>query len=268
MHGIEDNGCWSHLVFRSRKWFCRFVVTGIIFTSSAALLSLPAISQAVTQNNSQENTQATAGPEITVPQVNANLPEIKITENDGVYQINIMAWIDAPARFVRDVLTDFIHIYRLNPSIIESDVLTRHDDGAVSVRTRILGCVAYLCEELERVEKVSLLPSGDLLAEIVPELSHFNSGQTLWRIKSLGEQSVVSYTASVEPKVFIPPLVGNFMVEKSITKEMQTSLANLEKIARILAERQWQENYQPGHNFFTANDPCVAEVEYSYLPSY
>ena len=85
------------------------------------------------------------------------LPEVEVSEQSGVYQIKVIAVIDAPARSVRHVLTDFVHIYRLNPSIIESEVLKRHSDGSISVRTKVIGCAAYFCEELERVEKVHLL---------------------------------------------------------------------------------------------------------------
>ena len=172
-------------------------------------------------------------------------PVIEITEQSGAYQIKVVAVIDAPARYVRYVLTDYRHIYRLNPSIIESEVLKQGDDGSVSVRTRVIGCAGYFCEELDRVEKVRLLPSGDLLAEIIPELSDFKSGQTLWRIKTLGEHCEVTYLSDMEPDIFIPPVVGKFLIKKSIRQEMQISFTNLEKISSILAEREWQENYQP-----------------------
>ena len=172
-------------------------------------------------------------------------PEVEITEQSGTYQIKVVAVIDASASHVRHVLTDYVHIYRLNPSIIESEVLKRHDDGSVSVRTRVIGCAAWFCEELDRVEKVRQLPSGDLHAEIVPELSQFKSGQTFWRIKTLGDHCEVTYLSDMEPDVFIPPIVGKFLLKKAIRKEMQISFANLEKISSVLAEREWQENYQP-----------------------
>ncbi len=169
-------------------------------------------------------------------------PEIEITEQSGVYKIKVAVVIDAHASHVRRVLTDYMHIHRLNPSIIESEVLKQHDDDSVSVRTRVIGCAAYFCEELERVERVRVLPSGDLHAEIIPELSQFKSGQTLWRINTLGEQCEVTYLSNMEPDIFIPPVVGKFLVKKSIREEVTISFANLEKIAQILAARYLHEN--------------------------
>ena len=173
-----------------------------------------------------------------------NLPDVEIIEHSGAYQIKVVALIKAPARYVREVLTDYTHIYRLNPSIIESEVLKHHDDGTVSVRTKVIGCAAYFCEELERVEKVRELPSGDLQAEIIPELSQFKSGQSRWSITSQGDHCKVSYQSDMEPGIFIPPVVGRFLIKKSIREEMQISFANLEKISTVLAERDWQENDQ------------------------
>ncbi len=187
-------------------------------------------------------------------------PEIEINEQSGVYQIKVTAVIAAPASYVRYVLTDYKHIYRLNPSIIESEVLEQFDDGSVSVRTRVVGCAAYFCEEIDRVEKVHTLPSGDLYAEIIPELSQFKSGKTHWSIKPLGDYCEVSYLSDMEPDIFIPPVVGKFLIKKSIREEMRTSFANLEKVSSVLAAREWLNNDQPANvqtiTEATPNTPC------------
>jgi len=171
-------------------------------------------------------------------------PEIEINEQSGVYRIKVVALIAAPASYVRYVLTDYKHIYRLNPSITESEVLEKGDDGSVSVRTKVIGCAAYFCEELERVEKVRILPSGDLHAEIIPELSQFKSGQTHWHFKPLGDYCEVTYLSDMEPDIFIPPVVGKFLIKKSIREGMHASFKNLENISSVLAEREWLKNEQ------------------------
>jgi len=189
-------------------------------------------------------------------------PEIEISEQSGAYHIKVVALIAAPASYVRDVLTDYRLIYRLNPSIIESDVLKQDDDGAINVRTKVVGCAAYFCEELDRVEKVRLLPSGDIQADIIPELSQFKSGKTLWRIKPVGDYCEVTYLSDMEPDIYIPPVVGKFLIKKSIREEMQISFTNLEKISSVLAMRDGQKNYQPANNPAVTNNPssdsCLA----------
>ena len=189
-------------------------------------------------------------------------PEIEIVENSGVYKIKVVATVAAPASYVRYVLTDYKHIYRLNPSIIESEVLEQTDDTA-KVRTKVVGCAAYFCEELDRVEKVTVLQSGDIYAEVVPELSQFISGQTHWRIKQQGENCKVIYTSEMEPDIFIPPVVGKFLIKKSIREGMLTSLRNLEKISSILAAREWlnKDETVVETTLDSSCDNCVSKVD-------
>lgn len=254
--------CSLDLYLFDRFFFMRHLLSVALI--SGAILASPNLLADVPPATATLNTHKSPAPELVSPAQQEKFPEIEILEHDSVYHINLVTTINASARHVRYVLTDFIHIYRLNPSIIESDVLKRHDDGSVSVRTRVLGCAAYFCEELDRVERVHALPSGDLFAEIVPELSQFKSGQTVWRITPTGdEQCEVSYSAKLEPDIFIPPIVGGMMLKKSIREEMQISFANLEKISKVVAEKEWQENYQPEHTEFVAQEPCVNYVQNS-----
>ena len=190
-------------------------------------------------------------------------PEIEINEQSGVYQVKVVALIAAPASYVSYVLTDYAHIHRLNPSIIESEVLQQYDDGSVSVRTKVVGCAAYFCEELDRVEKVHILPSGGLYAEIIPELSQFKSGETSWTIKPLGDYCEVSYLSDMEPDIYIPPVVGKFLIKKSIRQEMLTSFVNLEKISSVLAARERLNNNQTITES-TSNLPCYACLSDSF----
>ena len=162
------------------------------------------------------------------------LSEVEVNERGGNFQIKVVAVIDAPARYVRYVLTDYSHLYRLNPSITESVLLKQNDDGTANVRTRIDGCAAYFCEELNMVENVQLLPSGEIYAEIVPEHGEFKSGKTYWQIKALGERTEVTYRSNMKPDIYIPPVVSKFLVKKAIKEEAATSFANLQRISSDL----------------------------------
>jgi Polyketide cyclase / dehydrase and lipid transport len=182
--------------------------------------------------------------------------DIEVTEQGGLYHISASIVINAPADYVHQVLSDFVHIYRLNPSIIESEVLPSDEPGSTRVRTLVLGCAGYFCEELERIEKVRELPSGDLVAEIVPEKSEFRSGRTVWHVEALGERSRLVYDSEMEPDFFIPPVVGKFMVKKSIRTGIATSFQNLEKIAKVLAERDWLTDFRLSSLQSAAYTPC------------
>lgn len=167
---------------------------------------------------------------------------VQVTEEDGLFTIKATIDLNAPAAYVRAVLTDFVHIYRLNPSIVESEILDAADEKVTRVRTKVIGCVASYCEEFERVEDVRETMSGDIRAEVVPEMSQFDRGITNWKIRAMGDRSRLTYHAEVEPGFFIPPIVGTYLVKSAIAREIATSFSRLEKIAMIQLERDWDNN--------------------------
>ena len=163
------------------------------------------------------------------------LVELKVVESQGIYRIRAVTLLDAPAKQVRSALNDLVHIYRISPLITESEILPTPGNEYVRVRTHIVACVAFFCNEIERVEDVRELPSGNLQSVMVPELSSFLSGSSEWRTEPLGDCSRVIYEAQMEPDFFIPPLIGSYFVKKKFRESVTTSFARLEVIANIFA---------------------------------
>ena len=165
----------------------------------------------------------------------AKLAELQVSEAGGGYRIYIVMQMQVPARYVHRVLTDYKHIYRLNPAIVDSAILHSPDDGVVRVRTRIADCIVFFCMEMDRVEDVRELHDGSLQATTVPTLSDFESGHAEWKIVGMKEHTRVIYQAQMVPDFFIPPLIGSYFVKQKLQQHMLTSLARIECIARIQA---------------------------------
>ena len=174
-----------------------------------------------------------------------DIKELEVSENGGIYSIKVAAVIDAPAEYVHRTLTDYAHIYRLNPSITQSDVLPSSGNGVVRVRTRILDCIFIFCMQLDRVEDVHEVPPYDLRAVIVPSLSNFRSGIAHWHIKAMGERSQVIYEAQMEPGFIILPIIGPSFVKEKMRTEMASSLMRIECVARIQEELDWNPQLDP-----------------------
>lgn len=171
------------------------------------------------------------------------LKNAEVTEENGIFRIQITATIDAPAAYIRQVLTDYTHMYRLSSSIIESEVLPSKQKDEKQIRTKLLACTSVFCREVERVDAVRTLASGDLQAVIVPELSEFRSGQAVWRIRSMNEKSKLVYEATLEPDFFIPPVVGVPAIRNSLKDEFIATFERIEKIASINLERDWSNEH-------------------------
>jgi len=171
------------------------------------------------------------------------LDDIAVSEADGVYHISITSEIDASERYVRSVITDYIHIYRLSDSIIESRIINT-DDDKIQVETLVLCCVPVFCREVTRVEEVNELDSGLIQTRIIPEKSDFLSGEATWQVKSTGHTTRLTYQASLEPDFFIPPILGPQMVIDNMRKEFNITFYRIQHIARINEEREWDNGYE------------------------
>jgi len=166
-----------------------------------------------------------------------------VTEDNGVFRIKVSAVIDAPPDYIRYVLADTEHIYRLSPSIIESEVLPSSTADEQRVRTRLLCCFPMFCREVERVDTVRMLKSGDFEAEIIPTLSEFKSGKATWKITPMDNGSHVVYEAHLEPDFYIPPVVGTQVAIKNLRDEFTTTFIRIEKIASFNAKREKSTEY-------------------------
>jgi hypothetical protein len=190
--------------------------------------------------------------------------DAEVTEENGVFRIKVSAFIEAPPDYVRYVLADSAHIYRLNPSIIESEVLSSSTADEKQVRTRLLCCTSVFCREVERVDIVRMLNSGDLEAEIIPALSEFRSGKATWKITPIDDASHVVYEAYLEPDFFIPPVVGSQIVKQNLLDEFRTTFIRMEKIAGFNAERDRNEEYALSDaESRTLKPPCVQNASAS-----
>jgi len=169
--------------------------------------------------------------------VAGQLEAISITETGGQYEARIVALFDAPAEYVYGVITDYKHIYRINPSIVESELLSAQEDGVIRVRNRIEHCIAIFCLELEMVEDVVEVGEGHIVAVTVPELSSFESGTATWHVRPFGEgRARVQYLASIKPDFFIPPVIGSLIIKSKLREEITTSFIRIECHARIMAK--------------------------------
>jgi Polyketide cyclase / dehydrase and lipid transport len=177
---------------------------------------------------------------LTALQVDAlDIKELQISENGGLYHIRLVAVIDAPAEYVHRVLTDYVHLHRLHPSIIQDDILASPGNGVVRVRTRMLDCIFIFCVELDRVEDVREVSPYDLHSVVVPSLSNFRSGEADWHIDEMGDRSQVVYEAQMEPDFTIVPIIGPIFIVEKLRDEMASSLARIECIAKIEEELDW-----------------------------
>ncbi len=169
-----------------------------------------------------------------LPEYSYGSPLINISQNDGVYQIEVNTRLNVGAHYVRDVLLDVDHIYRLNPSIIESERLASQKSDEAIVRTRVLFCIPVLCREINKVDSVKTLSSGEIQFTTLPELSDFTSSVATWKLTTLDDkQTHLHLRASLTPDFFVPSSIGVDVVREHLI----TTFNRIEIIAKVNAKR-------------------------------
>jgi hypothetical protein len=179
------------------------------------------------------------------PSYAAGIAELHVSENQGIYSINLVMQMQVPARYVHRVLTDYVHIYRLDPAITDSEILTSPEAGVVRVRTRITDCIGFYCMKIDRVDDVRELGHDTLQVTTIPTLGSFKSGHAEWKILGMEERTQVIYQAQMELDFYIPPLIGIYFVTQKLRKSIIASLEKIECIARIQAAQERNHALDP-----------------------
>ena len=148
------------------------------------------------------------------------------------YLLRIDMLIDADPERVRALLTDYAHLDRLSPTITGSELL---ENNAPHFRVQVTteGCVMFFCRELVQVQDVTELQDGYILVTVRPEMSDFNYGRNMWRIRKLDDRTRVTYSSDIVPAFWIPPLIGTSIFKNQLLEETRQVINNLEQLANL-----------------------------------
>jgi hypothetical protein len=155
-----------------------------------------------------------------------------VSKQGDHYLLRIDMLIDADPEQVRTLLTDYAHLDRLSPSITGSELLENHDSH-FRVRVTTQGCVMFFCRDLMQVQDVSELPNGYILVTVVPEMSDFRYSRNMWRIRTLNQQTRITYSSDLVPDFWIPPLIGTSLFKNQLLEEARLVINNLEQLANL-----------------------------------
>lgn len=137
-------------------------------------------------------------------------------------------YLDASADKVTKKLTDYENLKDLSPIILQSEVL---DQAGASTRVQldIKACILIFCKNLRKTENLSYEEPGTIKASMIPELSDFRNGEAIWRVRPAKDGALLEHKASLEPDFWVPPLIGPFLIKRTLRKEVMVTLQELEK---------------------------------------
>jgi hypothetical protein len=165
----------------------------------------------------------------------AELRSVVVDRVDGRYILKSQVWFDTDVDSIYAVFLDYDLASHFSGFIVEARNLDPDADGQRRFYIRNEGCVWFYCRAFERVGYVEHEPLAFIRSTAEPEQSDFKFSQEEWRFQADGSGTLVAYDFEFEPKFWIPPLIGPYVLQRKLEKDSSDAIHRIETIAR---ERQ------------------------------
>jgi hypothetical protein len=161
--------------------------------------------------------------------------QAQVSIENGVYRLYSEVVIGRTPAQVYRVLSDFSQLPRINSGITAVKLLD-FVDGSQRMIVEASSCVLLFCRTYRWVQSARKLADGSIQADIedtsvdaVP--SDFKYGQTLYRFLPYQGCTRLVFEAELEPKFWIPPFIGPWLIERKLVTEALETARSVEQHA-------------------------------------
>jgi hypothetical protein len=161
----------------------------------------------------------------------AEFRTLDLIREDGVFRVESDVYLEAPPDGVYDVLSDYDNFERLSSVFVDSHMREPIENGTGTVYFHMKGCVLFFCREVELIERIDVVPKTRIVVKIIPEESSMRHGWASWDIEPDGEGSLVRYVAEVEPRFWIPPVIGPLVIRAALNSRGLRAAKRVEALA-------------------------------------
>ena len=163
----------------------------------------------------------------------ADFRSLDVSRDGDIYQIQALVYLAAPPQAVFAVLTDYEHFTRISGSIVESRRVRQLDVDDALVYTDTRFCALFFCRHVKEMQKVTQTPPADIVSTVLPEQSdNVKSGSASLHMEAEGAGTLLHWQIRLQPGFWVPPLLGPYLVERSLRTEGHRSADGVEKLAR------------------------------------
>jgi hypothetical protein len=167
--------------------------------------------------------------------------ELLNVDRDGkILQVDSVLVIDAPRDLVFAALSDYDAFSGLSERYKQSRFIDPAADGTPRVYTAVEGCVWFFCRTVERYARLELTPDEKIVATVEPEQSDFKAGLEQWLLEDDPAGTRVSYTHTMQPDFWIPPLLGVWGIRRALEADALSAANRIEALA--LRQKQGAQN--------------------------
>lgn len=165
----------------------------------------------------------------------ADIEHIDVQRNGDRYGIHMQVRLDAPAQRAFEVFQHYENLPRINPSVTTVQRLNTAQQGD-DVYTEVDLCVGFICRQIYEVQNMTWQIDDtrhSLRAIVDPTRSNLAYGTGSWTFVDCGEQQAcLDFRAEVEPDFWIPPLIGPWVIQRSMRREAIITSEGIERLAQ------------------------------------
>lgn len=170
------------------------------------------------------------------PARGAELREINVDHEKGVYTMTSVVWFDAPIDKMYKVFRSWEYSESFSSAIVEARDVEPDDQGRPQYYSRMKGCVLFFCMEFVRQGHAEIVPNEILRATADPERSDFEFVNEVWTFSEEGGGTVVVYDLEMDPKFWIPPAIGPYFIKRKLRNDGGQAIDRIEALALSLAD--------------------------------
>ena len=167
----------------------------------------------------------------------AQVLAVQVGRDDQRFHIDMRVAIDAAPVQVFRALQDYAAMPRYNPDLRAVRTEPTSAPNRVRLFTTIHTCVLLFCKTMhqEQLMTATAQATGGLLeAELIAHSSAFG-GQGQWLVKPCGAQrpsACLDIRLELVPQFWVPPVIGPWLIRRTMYEEAQRSTHGLEQVAR------------------------------------
>lgn len=165
----------------------------------------------------------------------AELRDINVEHFKGRYTVDSVVWFDATVEQVFEVFRQWDLSTKFSSAIAESRDLAADEHGRPQYYVRNEGCLLFFCKSFVRQGYVELEVNRELRAFANPDISDFRLSNESWTFVAEDGGTVVSYRLKMEPKFWVPPGIGPYLIKRKFRNNGGDAIDRIEAIAQGIA---------------------------------
>jgi len=160
------------------------------------------------------------------------LREVNMDKEDGVFMLRSVVWFDAHPAPLYAVFINYDLAKQFSSFVAESRNLEPDENGRRRFYIRNEGCVWFFCKSFQRTGVVEHTFHTYIRSTADAEQSDFESSVETWTFEAEGEGTRVVYTWQLQPKFWVPPLIGPYVLRRKLERDSLRALNRIEALAR------------------------------------